>query len=272
MNGPGSGAASVETSARNSAEADLRRTMPSTCERAIEARAPQDEASDVSLGGASLYRLMAWLSPAYPIGAFAYSSGIEWAVEAGDIHDATTLLRWITTMVSHGGGYCDAVLFSHAHRAAARADDSALHAIAELAVALAPSKERHLETTAQGTAFLGTTRAAWPRAALERLADTSPLAYPIAVAVAAAGHGIALQPALLAFLQATTANLISAGVRLVPLGQTAGQRILTALESLIAETAARALACPLEQIGAATFRADLASMQHESQYTRLFRS
>jgi urease accessory protein len=246
--------------------------MPSTCERAIEARAPQDDAPEVSLGGAGLYRLMAWLSPAYPVGAFAYSSGIEWAVEAGDIHDAATLLRWISAMVSDGGGYCDAVLFSHAHRAAARADDSAMHAIVELAVALAPSKERHLETTAQGTAFLGTTRAAWPCAALDRLADTTPLAYPIAVAVAAAGHGIVLQSALWAFLQAITANLISAGVRLVPLGQTDGQRMLATLEPQLVATAARARGCPLEQIGSATFRADLASMQHERQYTRLFRS
>ena len=146
--------------------------------------------------------------------------------------------------------------------------------VAELAAAFAPSKERHLETTAQGRAFVEATRAAWPCAALDRLAAAwdGPVAYPVAVGVAAAGHGIALEPALAAYLHAVTANLISAGVRLIPLGQTDGQRLLAALEPIVAATAARALATPLDQVGGAAFRADLASMRHETQYTRLFRS
>lgn len=217
---------------------------------------------------------MAWLSPAYPVGAFSYSSGIEWAVEAGDINDPQTLRRWIDVVLADGGGFCDAALFVHAHRATAAADDAALGAVAELAAAFAPSKERFLETTAQGRAFLDATRAAWPCAALDRLDVVwqGPLAYPIAVAVAAAGHGIAVEPALAAFLQTITANLISAGVRLIPIGQTDGLRVLAALEPILAATAARALTCPLDDLGSATFRADLASMRHEAQYTRLFRS
>ncbi len=217
---------------------------------------------------------MAWLSPAYPVGAFSYSSGIEWAVEAGDINDPQTLRRWIDVVLADGGGFCDAALFVHAHRATAAADDAALGAVAELAAAFAPSKERFLETTAQGRAFLDATRAAWPCAALDRLYAVwqVPLAYPIAVAVAAAGHGIAVEPALAAFLQTITANLISAGVRLIPIGQTDGLRVLAALEPILAATAARALTCPLDDLGSATFRADLASMRHEAQYTRLFRS
>jgi urease accessory protein len=217
---------------------------------------------------------MAWLSPAYPVGAFSYSGGVEWAVEAGDVADAETLRRWIAAMIAEGGGFCDAVLFAHAHRAAAASDDAGLCTTAELAAALVPSKERFLETTAQGRAFLDATRAAWPCAALDRLLAVwqGALAYPIAVAVAAAGHGIALEPALSAFLQAVVANLVSAGVRLIPLGQTDGQRLVAALEGVIAATAARALQCPLDEIGGAAFRADLASMRHETQYTRLFRS
>lgn len=222
----------------------------------------------------ALYRLMAWLSPAYPVGAFSYSSGIEWAVEAGDIKDAGTLLRWLAVMLAEGGGFCDAVLFAHAHRAAANADDAALAAVAELAAAFAPSKERHLETTAQGNAFVEATRAAWPAPALDRLKTIwdGAIAYPVAVAVAGAGHGIALEPALLAYLQAVAANWVSAGVRLVPLGQTDGQRVLAALEPIVAATAQRALAAKLDDIGSAALRADLASARHETQYTRLFRS
>lgn len=221
---------------------------------------------------ASLYRLMAWLSPAFPVGAFSYSSGIEWAVEAGDIKGAETLKGWLAVMLAEGGGYCDAVFFAHAHRAIG--DDKALRAVAELAAAFAPSKERHLETTAQGNAFVEAAHAAWPCAALDRLKAVwdGPVTYPVAVAVAAAGHGIALEPALSAFLQAVAANWVSAGVRLIPLGQTAGQRVLAALEPTVAATAERALAASLDDLGSAAFRADLASARHETQYTRLFRS
>ncbi|MGN6572176.1 MAG: urease accessory protein UreF [Pseudolabrys sp.] len=220
----------------------------------------------------SLYRLMAWLSPAYPVGAFSYSSGIEWAVESGDITNAETLKDWLATMLADGGGFCDAVLFVHAYRATD--DAAALRNVAELAAALAPSKERHLETTAQGNAFVDATRAAWPCDALDRLKSAwdGPVAYPVAVAVAAAGHRIPLAPALAAFLQALVANWVSAGVRLVPLGQTDGQRVVAALEPVVTETAQRALGTPLEDMGASAVRADLASLRHETQYTRLFRS
>jgi urease accessory protein len=225
-------------------------------------------------GSAALYRLMAWLSPSYPVGAFSYSSGIEWAVEAGDITDAHSLRRWLAVVIGEGGGFCDAVFFVHAHRSLADAGDQALRAVAELAVAVAPSKERHLETTAQGAAFIEATRAAWPCPALDRLAAawTGPLAYPVAVGVAAAGHGIPLEPALRAFLHAIAANLISAGVRLVPLGQSDGQRVLAALEPVVEATARRVLVTSLDDVGSAALRADLASMLHETQYTRLFRS
>ena len=228
----------------------------------------------MSDGSAALYRLMAWLSPSYPVGAFSYSGGIEWAVEAGDIKDAATLKCWLAVVLAEGGAFCDAVFFVHAHRAIAQGDDKALRKVAELAAAFAPSKERLLETTAQGRAFIEATRAAWPCAALDALAAAwdGPVAYPVAVAVAAAGHGIPIEPALNAYLHAVTANLVSAGVRLIPLGQTDGQRLLAALEPVVVATAALALTTRLDDVGSAAFRADIASMRHETQYTRLFRS
>jgi len=217
---------------------------------------------------------MAWLSPAYPIGAFSYSGGLEWAVEAGDITDAETLRRWLAAIIAEGSGFCDSVFFVHAHKACAASDDAALHAVAELAAAFVPSKERLLETTAQGRAFVDTTRAAWPSAALSNMEAVwrGPVALPVAVGVACAGHGIPCEPALQAFLQALTANWISAGVRLIPLGQTDGQRVLAALEPDMAAAIKHAQAAPLDEIGSCTFRADIASMRHETQYTRLFRS
>jgi urease accessory protein len=222
----------------------------------------------------SLYRLMAWLSPAYPVGAFSYSSGIEWAVEAGDITDVESLHAWLAVMLAGGSGFCDAVLFAATHRAVAQADDKALRGVAELTAALAPSKERHLETTAQGNAFIEATRAAWPAPALDRLKAVwdGPVAYPVAVAAAASGHGIVLEAALAAFLQAVAANWVSASVRLIPLGQTDGQRVLAALEATIAACVQRALSASLDEIGSSAFRADLSGSRHETQYTRLFRS
>ena len=243
----------------------------------MTAMSTMSEALDSDYGGVgsgALYRLMAWLSPAFPVGAFSYSSGIEWAVEAQDIVDAASLQHWLTVVIGEGGGFCDAALFANAHRAVAANDDTLLREIAELASALSASKERHLETTGQGRAFVEAVRAAWPCRALDRLVALwdDPIAYPIAVAVTAAGHDVPLAPALHAYLHATAANLISAGVRLIPLGQTDGQRVLAALESAIAAAAERAMATPLDDIGSAAPRADLASMRHETQYTRLFRS
>jgi urease accessory protein len=222
----------------------------------------------------ALYRLMTWMSPAYPVGAFSYSGGLEWAVEAGDIRDACSLTGWLAAMIRHGSVFCDAAIFCHAHRAAGCGDGCALAVTAEIAAALVGSRERFLETTAQGQAFLQITQAAWPTPALDRLAAAwnGPRAYPVAAAAACAGHGIALVPALHAFLHGVVSNLVSAGVRLIPLGQTDGQRALAALEAELAQTAQRALATALDDIGSTTLRADIASMRHETQHTRLFRS
>jgi urease accessory protein len=233
-----------------------------------------DEPSDP--GALALFRLMTWMSPAYPVGAFAYSGGIEWAASAGDIADATSLAGWLMTLLRHGTLFGDAVIFAQAHRAASAGDEAALAEIAELAAALAGSKERFLETTAQGQAFIEITKAAWPALALARLTACCdggvPIAYPVAAGTACGGHGIAAAPALQAFLHGAASNLVSAGVRLIPLGQTDGQRVLAALEAPIIQTVERALAVHLDGWGTATLRADIAAMRHETQYTRLFRS
>jgi len=223
---------------------------------------------------AALYRLMAWLSPAYPVGAFSYSSGLEWAVEAGDVTSTDTLIQWLESLLCDGLGYCDAVLFAHAHRGCSAGNDNELCDVAELAAALAPSRERFLETTAQGRAFLDVTLAAWPCPTLDRFVGiwSGAVAYPVAVATAAAGHGIPLAQSLPAYLQALAANWVSAGVRLIPLGQTDGQRATAMLESSVVATTKRALTATLDDLGGAAFRADIAAMRHETQYTRLFRS
>ena len=223
---------------------------------------------------AALYRLMTWLSPAFPVGAFSYSSGIEWAVEAGDISDVTTLQDWLASMLADGPGFCDGVFLAQTHRAALSSDIAALRDIAELAAAFAPSRERHLETTAQGRAFIEIARGAWSCNGLEPLiaACDGAIVYPVAVGIVSAAHATPLAPTMHAFLHALTSNWISAGARLIPLGQTDSQRVLAALEPIVVATGSRAMSATLENLGSATFRADLASMRHETQYTRLFRS
>jgi urease accessory protein len=223
---------------------------------------------------AALYRLMTWLSPAFPVGAFSYSSGIEWAVESGDIADAGSLRDWLGAMLAEGSGFCDGVFLALVHRATLSRDYDQLRDIAELGAAFVPSRERHLETSAQGRAFIEIARAAWNNDRLEEAlaACEGNIAYPIAVGVVSAAHAIPLAPTMHAFLHALTSNWISAGARLVPLGQTDSQRVLALLEPVVAATAARALNASVDDLGSATFRADLASMRHESQYTRLFRS
>lgn len=234
----------------------------------------EDSSVQEHVDPAALYRLMTWLSPSFPVGSFAFSSGIEWAVEAGDIRDAVTLRDWVAAMLSDGAGLCDAIFFVHAHRAAAAKDFATLASAAELAAAYVTSRERYLETTAQGRAFVDAVRAAWNAPALDdALANiSSPIAYPIAVGLVCALHGLPLTPSLHAFLHAVISNWISAGVRLIPLGQTDGQHTLAALEGDAGRCAERALTATLDDLGGATFRADIASMRHETQYTRLFRS
>jgi urease accessory protein len=223
---------------------------------------------------ASLYRLMTWLSPSFPVGAFSYSSGIEWAVEAGDVKDAASLRDWLAAMLSEGSGFCDGVFLAQTHQATMARDVARLREIAELAAAFVPSRERQLETTTQGRAFIDTARAAWPSPGLDEIiaARDGAIVYPVAVGLVSAAHNMPLPPVLHAFFHAVVSNWISAGARLIPLGQTDSQRVLAALEPLVSATATRAGAASLDDLGSATFRADLASLRHETQYTRLFRS
>lgn len=225
---------------------------------------------------AALQKLLTWLSPAFPVGGYTYSHGLEWAIEDGTVTNADSLRAWLADIVRHGAGRTDAILFHHAWRVAADGDAERLAGIAELGAAFQPSKERHLEANAQGRAFLSAVTAAWPNPRLGRLAapfaDGRALPYAVAVAMAASAHDVPVQAATTALLQAFVANIVSAGVRAIPIGQTDGQRIVAALTPVAAEVAAKAEGATLDDLGGAALRADIASMKHETQYTRLFRS
>ncbi|MDR3497514.1 MAG: urease accessory protein UreF [Ancalomicrobiaceae bacterium] len=235
--------------------------------------------ADPTVTEAGLMKLALWLSPAFPVGGFTYSHGLEWAIEDGSVPSAAALEAWLVDILDHGAGRNDAILFAHAWRAAATADFGALAAVAELADALSPTRERRLETGAQGTAFAKAISDTWgspewqaAEAGLRDRYHTIPWTYPVAVGTAAGCHGIALKPALALFLQCFVANIVSAGVRAIPLGQTDGLGIVSRLAPRALALADWAMTADLDAIGGATLRADIASMRHETQYTRLFRS
>jgi urease accessory protein len=216
---------------------------------------------------AGLQRLLQWFSPGYPVGAFSFSHGLEWAVEAGLVRDRPSLEGWLVDVLRHGTGWSDAVLLTHAFAAAD--DPDRLADTAALADALPATAELHLETVAQGDAFARVTEATWPTLPLRLGADP---VYPVAVGVAAARHGLPMAATLTAYLHAMAANLVSAGVRLIPLGQTDGQKALAALGIVIDGAAQAALGASLDDLGTASVMVDWCSMRHEQQYTRLFRS
>ncbi len=225
------------------------------------------------VAGASELALLVWTSPGFPVGAFAYSHGLEAAVEAGDITNAETLREWLRDLLRHGSGRNDAILLAAAWRAVTAGDYGAAQRVNELALAMAPSRERHLECVAQGNAFVAILQAAWPCEAMRVFADMAgDVAYCVGLGVAAAGRGMGLSAVLRAHALAFVANLVSACVRLGPIGQTDGQRVIAALLPEIAHVAAIAEVAGLDEIGGAALRSDIHSMRHETQYSRLFRS
>ncbi|HEV7252327.1 MAG TPA: urease accessory protein UreF [Mesorhizobium sp.] len=214
----------------------------------------------VELGGAALLRLAAALSPVFPTGGFSFSQGLERAVHDGLVRDRQGLQEWLEALLARGSAWNDAVLFAAAWRGEEKA--------AELGAALAGSRERFAETTLQGGAF-ATAAKAW-NAEAEEAAE--PLPYPVAVGAFARRQDAPLEAALALFLQAWTSNLVQAALRLLPIGHTGGVRTLAALEPVILATAARAKNSTLDDLGSSAFLSEIASLRHETQYSRIFRS
>lgn len=230
-------------------------------------------AMHMATDAAALHRLLAWLSPSFPVGAFTFSHGLERAIDADLVTDAPSAEAWLAALILYGGGQADLTLVAAGWDATT---DAALASAAAAGVAYAATRELHLETTAQGAAFIAAIGAAWPSPAESRLAallatDVA-VPYPVALGHVACDQNINRDATLHAYAHSFVANLISAVVRAVPLGQSDGQRTLAGLEPVLIEAVDRAAATPLAQLVASTPMSDICSMQHEVQYTRLFRS
>ncbi|HZD06847.1 MAG TPA: urease accessory protein UreF [Candidatus Limnocylindrales bacterium] len=225
----------------------------------------------------ALLRLQSWLSPVFPTGSYSYSHGLEWAVEAGHIHDRKSLVDWLEADLCYGSVRNEAIFFSEAWRCAIDDDRAKLFEIAELAAAFRGTSEFALESSQQAAACLATLRRVWPDPVLDWLSEilcerhVQP-ALAVVLGVRTARQGVAASFALPAFLQSYIAHLVSAGVRLIPLGQTDGQLAIAELEQAILAASMEAERATIDDLGSAAFMVDLASMAHETQYTRLFRS
>ena len=201
-------------------------------------------------------RLAQVLSPAFPIGAFAHSQGLEWAIAEGAVRDAATLRDWIAAALTQGSARMDAVFLSLALRPGAD-----LAALADLFDATLSCTERAVETAELGHAFQTLT---CPGAAA--------LAYPLAVARAVQPLDLPRPEVLALFLQGVAAQLVSVAVRFLPLGQSAGQQVLADLAPVIAAAAAAAENAGEDDLWSFTPGADLAAMAHETMETRIFRT
>ena len=225
----------------------------------------------------SLIRLQNWLSPAFPTGSYSYSHGLEWAIESNQIHDRTSLVDWLDADLRYGSGRNDAIFFVEAWRCAADGHHTRLLETAELAAAFRGTSEFALEASQQGASCLATLREVWRDPAIDALSEglrqrsIQPV-LPIVIAARSAMEGVPVGIALRAFLYALISNFVTAGVRLIPLGQTEGQRAVAELEDAVLDVSERAMTASIDDLGSAAFMVDLASALHETQYTRLFRS
>jgi urease accessory protein len=221
----------------------------------------------------ALLRLQSWLSPTFPNGAYSYSHGLEWAVEAGFVSDRQSLVDWLDADLRHGSGRNEAIFFSEAYRCAIENDTAKLMRVAELAGAYRGTSEFALESSQQASACLSMLRRVWPDSILRTLAEfQGPPVLAVVLGARFAREEIPACLALPAFLQGYVANLINAGVRLVPLGQTDGQRAIAELEPAVLFASRQGDEATLDDLGSAGFMVELSSMAHETQYTRLFRS
>ena len=234
-------------------------------------------ATPIPITDRGLLRLMAWLSPSFPVGAYAYSHGAEYAVESGQITDRKSAESWVCFILEFGSARVEVDLFVSAYLAAEENDMSKYILVSAQADALKSTAELGLESRTQGQAFVNAVAGAWPDenfaqyiSALKEQ-DVQP-SYGTAVAAAAAFAGVGLQAALGTYLHAFGANITSAIVRLVPLGQTDGQKIIAALEPVIERSLVATFERDLDDMGSSAFAVDLMSMKHETQYSRLFRS
>jgi len=215
-------------------------------------------------------QLLRLVSPGQPVGAFSYSRGLEWAVHDGVVCDEATASGWIFGLIEHSYAVCDAALFWRMMQALGAGDRAAFLKADAWLSATRESREIEFEDKQMGGALMQVLQDL-DVSSVRSFADRR-LSYPAAFALAATHWDIAAADALRGLLWSAIEGQVSAAIRLVPLGHTAGQRLLVAAGDVIERAALRAESIEEEDIGNAAPAMAMASAWHETQYSRLFRS
>lgn len=208
---------------------------------------------------ARLLTLTQWLSPSFPTGAFAYSHGVEAAIEERWITDAEGLEDWLRDCLTDGSGRADAIWLRLAHASADPLE------VDQMARSFALSQERLREADRQGAAFVATVNGVWGYTLPDML-------LPVAVGHAARLSDLDVDAAVGLYLQAFVANLVSAAIRLSPIGQSAGQRVVMKLQDFCLDVAEQTKGSDADDVHGNAFLSDIAAMKHETLEPRLFQS
>ena len=206
-----------------------------------------------------LITVMQWLSPAFPIGGFAYSHGLEWAINKGYVSNREELQNWVSDLLEYGSLKNDAILIKLVLKGSDPKE------INELALALCSASERLSETQLQGGAFCKIMREVWSL-------EMDELTLPIALALAAKNENIDQNLVVPAYLHSFCSNLISVAMRLIPIGQTDGQKTLRELSPLISDSVRAVAKSDKDDLGSACFLSDVSAMQHEYLQPRVFKT
>lgn len=222
---------------------------------------------------ATWLQLMWLASPALPVGGFSYSEGLEAAVEAGLVTNEAQASDWLCDQLRLSLGRCDAAIVAQALPAWQAHDLVRLRALNDWVRHTRESAELRQQTEQMGRSMVEWLKNRAPDDRVATLAALSPApTYPVAFALAAAQAGATAEQALLSFCFGWAENMVQAAIKAVPLGQSAGQRILARLTAQIPGVAATALALDDTRRQAFTPRLAILSARHEHQYSRLFRS
>tara|TARA_B100001248_G_scaffold129623_1_gene97190 strand:- start:147 stop:860 length:714 start_codon:yes stop_codon:yes gene_type:complete len=221
-----------------------------------------------------LHTVLTWFSPSYPIGSYAYSHGLEYAVEEGLVKDPQTLLGWIRDLLFFGTGYNDSIIINSIYDSVANDNCVEFDYISQIANAIKPTKEIALESYQQGVSFKNILMDVYSNSNLtfylNRLDDC--ITYPSVVGVAGGIFEVEKKLLLHSYLHAFTSNILSAALRIMPIGQTEIQKIIFQMKGNVEEMTNKSLGLSLSDLGSSVFISDWASSKHQNQYTRLFRS
>jgi urease accessory protein len=226
----------------------------------------------IPIDNTALLCLLQLASPALPVGAYSYSEGLETLIDTGTIENKQSLKHWLEQELRYGAIRLEAAVMVRAYNSAKLGDIEALSYWNNWLSAARETEELRSSSWQMGRSLIRLLLELQPQLAQSANVVGNPCNYAIAFGIAAAHWQIDLSAAILGYLHSWTTNLITAGVKLIPIGQTAGQQLLLEIHANLSSAAQEILALEDDDLNSCGWGLSLASMAHETQYTRLFRS